>query len=773
MKTQMLFIILFVLIYLWFCHPVKAIPCQPVKAIPSNCPSKCGNVAITYPFGIGKKECFLAGFEVTCDKGVPFLVNANLTLVEILFPDQVRLLTTQKMAVDCQNLPKDNQNNCIKLEKPFTISGRGTRFVAMGCDTKAYVTNNSSFTIECDCQWMKGEGGVNKHGGLGHCQSSIADGEKEYCYNVTNSYNYAKSSCVIDCGFAVLAEAGYGFNESALMNFSNSVYNSLSLPLVADWAVGGTEKCPICTACRENTVCNVSRRGWGYTCQCMDDYKGNPYLTGSKGCKDRSFPAVPVALAGGFALLATLAASSWKYGSLQQRKLALLKKAIFDQNGGSTLNDIISQGGTGGVDLSGNEVSTLNDIISQGGTGGVDLSGNEVSTLNDIISQGGTVDPTQNPEIFTSETIQKAMDLYKKTKQAVVLYKKTQMIVGRIRQSMSIGTLSDQRQVHIMNIKIEEKSEIESFMRVVRTLSRVTHKNKARLLGCSLDTSKPSLVYEYYSDQTLADILESNAVSESEFSWENRLKIAMETAQVLAFMHSRAIANLHSCAIVHTNLKPSNILLDENYTPKIVQFGVGKLLNTKSYLIEAMRYVDPEYLKTNKLTEKSDVYSFGVILVELFVGFLDPTTLLTNPGVAANNNEKVISLAMDFISMVDENKLEQVVKVSILEEEAKEGQLKEVAALAAKCLKLKGDERPTMAQVVAVLNSIYNEKNEEEEEEKGDEDGDGTEGGPDNNQDDDNGMELTSSWTGVSGILLDQVKQTGIMDQVKEIISSS
>lgn len=129
-------------------------------------------------------------------------------------------------------------------------------------------------------------------------------------------------------------------------------------------------------------------------------------------------------------------------------------------------------------------------------------------------------------------------------------------------------------------------------------------------------------------------------------SLENRLRIAAETTEALAYLHSAA-----STPIVHRDVKSLNILLDNNLTDKVSDFGVSRLVPIdKTHITTLVQrtwgYLDPKCFSTGKLTDKSDVHSFGVVLVELFTG---------EKPVCLDTTEEERNLAIYFVHAMKEN----------------------------------------------------------------------------------------------------------------------
>jgi serine/threonine protein kinase len=229
--------------------------------------------------------------------------------------------------------------------------------------------------------------------------------------------------------------------------------------------------------------------------------------------------------------------------------------------------------------------------------------------------------------------------------------------------------------------------ETDQFANEVIIQSKVIHKNIVRLIGCCLEVDTPMLVYEFISQGSMDDILHGG--EKKPLGLDVRLNIAAESAQGLAYMHSQA-----NTVILHGDVKPANILLDEKFMPKISDFGISRLIardnEHTALVIGDMTYMDPVYLQSGLLTAKSDVYSFGVVILELI-----SRKKATHPG-----NSSLVN------SFVENHKKGQK-STELFDTEIAVGEdvglLESLTELAMKCLDLEVDQRPTMTQVAEQL----------------------------------------------------------------------
>ncbi|XP_037462683.1 putative wall-associated receptor kinase-like 16 [Triticum dicoccoides] len=250
------------------------------------------------------------------------------------------------------------------------------------------------------------------------------------------------------------------------------------------------------------------------------------------------------------------------------------------------------------------------------------------------------------------------------------------------------GILSD---LHVVAIKKPNK-EIDEFINEVAILSQINHRNVVKLYGCCLETEVPMLVYEFISNGTLYDHLHIDGPRS--LSWEHRLRIAIETAKSVAYLHSTALV-----PIIHRDVKSVNVLLDDTLTAKVADFGASRYISVeKSGLTTVVQgtigYLDPMYFYTGRLTEKSDVYNYGVMLVELLTR-KKPSSYLSSDGEG---------LVAHFVTLFEEGNLSDILDPQVTDEGGKE--VGESIALAIACIKLRGEDRPDMRQVELTLEGL-------------------------------------------------------------------
>ncbi|CAL9129961.1 unnamed protein product [Musa textilis] len=160
--------------------------------------------------------------------------------------------------------------------------------------------------------------------------------------------------------------------------------------------------------------------------------------------------------------------------------------------------------------------------------------------------------------------------------------------------------------------KVSRETEKE-FMNEVISIGQTHHKNLVRLVGFCCQGADRLLVYEFMSNGSLMALLSG----EVRPSWDQRVQIALGIARGLLYLHEECISQ-----IIHCDIKPQNVLLDDNLVPRIADFGLAKLLKTdqtrtKTDIRGTKGYVAPEWFKNAGVTAKVDVYSFGVMLLEI------------------------------------------------------------------------------------------------------------------------------------------------------------
>ncbi|XP_023632663.1 wall-associated receptor kinase 1 isoform X2 [Capsella rubella] len=257
------------------------------------------------------------------------------------------------------------------------------------------------------------------------------------------------------------------------------------------------------------------------------------------------------------------------------------------------------------------------------------------------------------------------------------------------------GTLPDNSIVAIKKARLGDNSQVEQFIREVLMLSQINHRNVVKILGCCLETEVPLLVYEFITNGTLFDHLHGS-MFDSSLTWEHRLRIAIEVAGTLAYLHSSA-----SIPIIHRDVKTANILLNENLTAKVADFGASRLIPMDKEQLTTMvqgtlGYLDPEYYTTGLLNEKSDVYSFGVVLMELLSG---------QKALCFERLETSKHIVSYFVAAMKEDRLHEIIDSQVMNE-YNQREIHEAARIALECTRLVGEERPRMKEVAAELEAL-------------------------------------------------------------------
>ncbi|XP_047051472.1 wall-associated receptor kinase 3-like [Lolium rigidum] len=255
------------------------------------------------------------------------------------------------------------------------------------------------------------------------------------------------------------------------------------------------------------------------------------------------------------------------------------------------------------------------------------------------------------------------------------------------------GTLPDKTVVAVKaSIKVDEATKAE-FVQEVEIQTHMIHKNILKLIGCCLEVDVPMLIYEFAANGSLQEVLHDK--KNQVLSLDSRLDIAIGSAEGLKYMHSYATQSIR-----HGDVKPDNILLDENLTPKISDFGLSKLLKEEyvaKVVVGCMGYIDPVFMKTGLLTQKSDVYSFGAVLLEIITG-------------KRNVYDQKRSLIIEYRKVYEnENRGTPMFDIDIATEE-NISTLEQIGKLAIDCLKEDIEDRPDMTEVAEQLVMIRRNK---------------------------------------------------------------
>ncbi|KAL0386868.1 UNVERIFIED_CONTAM: putative receptor-like serine/threonine-protein kinase [Sesamum radiatum] len=331
----------------------------------------------------------------------------------------------------------------------------------------------------------------------------------------------------------------------------------------------------------------------------------------------------------------------------------------------------------------------------------------EVSESDSAASKTEDFLKRENGELASQKELQKTLALILKKNPAVcdvfrldVLRKSTSEfssgnLIGKGGcNSVYKGILPEGKPVAVKILE-SSKEAWKDFVREVDIMTTVKHKRITPLLGICIKDDMLLSAYDFLSKGNLEENLHSKSKEKSVLPWEVRFQIAVGVAEALNYLHNECPK-----PVIHRDVKSSNILLTEDLEPQLCDFGLAIWgPTTASFLMDTdvvgtFGYLAPEYFMYGKISDKIDVYAFGVVLLELLSG-RKPIGLETTKG-----QESLVMWAKPKLesgnlkSMLDPN----------LDGSIGEAQMHRMALAAKLCLTQAARSRPTMNQILSILN---------------------------------------------------------------------
>ncbi|CAM0885339.1 unnamed protein product [Alopecurus aequalis] len=647
-----------------------------------GCNTTCGNVTVPYPFGMGPSRCYLPEFNLACDNGnlsLPSTTGGSLSgkmqVVGIFLENStVRVMT---LSQGTENITSSSGRllrwRLGKKDGPYSLAA-SNEFIVTGCNVDATLVDGRSGRNVSSCASCMGDNipwGENATArcSLGTCSAPIAStGAAAYDVKLRPVVDVHDGVLPPLPVHALIAEKGWlGVNHA----FNLLVGFEQFYPTVLDWASATQDVCKSAHSVRKHSA-------RGYTCYCQRGYEGNPYLT--NGCQDINECLLPD-------LHPCYGVCTNTFGSFDCRCPRGFKGNVMIPDG------CVKSVNTGLIIGTSVASAPFSILLAFGAF----LIVRKVNHQKEKRMKQKFFD--QNRGQLLEQLISHRSDIAERMiiplqelEKATNNFDQTRKLGGGGHGTVYKGILSDQHVVAIKRSKIVVKREIDEFINEVAILSQINHRNIVKLLGCCLETEVPLLAYEFISNGTLSDYLHKEP--RSPIPWEDRLRIAAELGKALAYLHSGIYV-----PIIHRDIKSANILLDDSLTIKVADFGASRYIPSDGTGITTVvqgtiGYLDPMYYYSGRLTEKSDVYSFGVILVEL----------LTRKGPITYRSSEGDGLVTHFIELLAEGNLVEILDPQVVDEGG--SQVEDVASLAASCVKIKAEERPSMRQVEMTLEGL-------------------------------------------------------------------
>ncbi|XP_073354714.1 protein kinase STUNTED-like [Aegilops tauschii subsp. strangulata] len=260
------------------------------------------------------------------------------------------------------------------------------------------------------------------------------------------------------------------------------------------------------------------------------------------------------------------------------------------------------------------------------------------------------------------------------------------------------GRCEDGKELAVKVLK-SSAEVMKEFVGEIGIVSSVEHKNAMALVGFCAERGKLMLVYDYMRRGSLEEILHGEKECKgSRLDWPERFKVAVGVARALNYLHGGGHTK---CPVIHRDVKSSNILISQDCEPKLCDFGLALWAAdaaaqvTGDDLAGTFGYLAPEYFMHGKVSDKMDVYAFGVVLLELVSG---------RKPVSSGGPKGQESIVMWANSVVQGGKLTELVDPSLPTDGDNAGEMERIALAAALCIRRAPHVRPSMANVLKLLD---------------------------------------------------------------------
>ncbi|KAK8592443.1 hypothetical protein V6N13_063021 [Hibiscus sabdariffa] len=260
------------------------------------------------------------------------------------------------------------------------------------------------------------------------------------------------------------------------------------------------------------------------------------------------------------------------------------------------------------------------------------------------------------------------------------------------------GQLPDGTNIAVKQLSSKSRQGNREFLNEIGMISCLQHPNLVKLHGFCVEGDQLLLVYEYMENNSLARALFGSECNKLELDWPTRLKICIGIAKGLAFLHEES-----RLKIVHRDIKATNVLLDSDLNPKISDFGLARLdeeekTHVTTRVAGTIGYMAPEYALWGHLTHKADVYSFGVLTMELVSGKNTNNFMPSEKFVCLLDWACHLRKSGNLTALLDER----------LRSEVKNEEVELMVKVALLCTNASASLRPTMSEVVNMLEGRTN-----------------------------------------------------------------